>query len=429
MECGRVAARPESCADGEHILSREWTSSEIHTASAHDFVCDVPENDPDFSLTLGGPLYQLYVRARLLRPPFDLLLRRILGICLICWFPLLLLSIATHHAVGGVRVPFLLDIAVHIRFLVVIPLLLWSERFVHQRLRRVPQQFLVRGIINPTDRSRFVALISQAMRLRNSVLLEILLLLLAFTVPWIWTGNLVMGTSTWYGSKVEEHLYLTNAGYWYALVSLPIFRFLLVRWYFRLFVWWWFLWHVRNFPLHFNLFHPDRAGGIGFLVGSVFAFTPVLIAHTILLSGMIVARIWYVGARLPSFKFEIVTAVIFLTLLPLVPLTFFVLQLDRAGRKAKREYGILASQYVEEFHQKWIEGHANERKELLGTPDIQSLADLGNGYGSITKMRLVPFGKETIVRLAIIVAAPFLPLTLTMIPLEQVIDRVVKLVF
>ena len=378
---------------------------------------------------LGGPLYQLYLRARLVSPPLDLVRRRILSISLICWFPLLLLSIATHNAIRGARVPFLLDAAVHIRFLVVIPLLLWAERFVHQRLRQIPRQFLARGIISSTDRGRFVEIVSCAMRLRNSMLIEILLLVFAFTVPWIWTGNLVMGISTWYGSKVDEHLYLTSAGYWYALASLPIFRFILVRWYFRLFVWCWFLWRVRSFPLNFNLFHPDRAGGIGFLAGSVSAFAPVLIAQSTLLSGMIVDRIWYAGASLPNFKFEIVTAVIFLVLLPLVPLTFFVAQLDKAGRKARREYGILASQYVEDFRRKWTEGHANERQELLGTPDIQSLADLGNGYNIVSHMRVVPFGKETIVRLAIMVTAPFLPLTLTMIPLEQVIDRVVKLAF
>lgn len=410
-------------------MKGDWISSEIGTASTHGFAGELPEKDPEFSLMLGGPLYQLFLRARLLKPPLDLVLRRILGICLICWFPLLLLSIVTHNAIRGVPVPFLLDAAVHIRFLVVIPLLIWAERFVHQKLRPIPRQFLGRGIIATTDVVRFVELVSWAMRLRDSVLVEILLLVFVFTVPWIWTGNIVMETTTWYGSKVGEHLHFTSPGYWYVLVSLPIFRFILVRWYFRMFVWYCFLWRVRRFPLHFNLFHPDRAGGIGFLAGSVSAFTPVLIAQTMLLSGMIADRIWYVGASLPSFKLEIVTALIFLMLLPLAPLTFFVVQLDKAGRKARLEYGILASQYVENFHRKWIEGHANEREELLGTSDIQSLADLDNGYKIVSQMRLVPFGKQTIVRLAFMVASPFLPLTLTMIPLEQAIDRVVKMVF
>jgi hypothetical protein len=406
-------------------LKGDWTSSEIGTALTQSF----DEQDPELALMLGGPLYQLYVRARLLKPPLDLVLRRIAGVCLICWLPLLLLSMGADNAIRGVSVPFLLDAAVHVRFLIVVPLLIWAERFVHQRLRQIPRQFLARGIIATTDRTRFKELVSRMMHLRNSVIIEILLLLLVFTVPWLWTANMVMGTTTWYGFKIGEHLYFTKAGYWYALVSLPIFRFILVRWYFRLFVWYCFLWRIRKFPLHFNLFHPDRAGGIGFLASSVAAFTPVLIAQTTLLSGLIINRIWYVGASLLTFKMEIVIIVIFLMLLPLAPLTFFVIQLDRASRKARREYGILASRYVEEFYQKWTDRHSNQRDKLLGSSDIQSLADLGNSFNTINTMRRVPFGKETIVRLAFIVAAPFLPLTLTMIPLEQVLERVIKLVF
>jgi len=31
---------------------------------------------PDFSLVLGGPLYQLFLRTRMARPPLDLFLHR-----------------------------------------------------------------------------------------------------------------------------------------------------------------------------------------------------------------------------------------------------------------------------------------------------------------------------------------------------------------
>jgi hypothetical protein len=37
------------------------------------------QETPDFSLVLGGPLYQLYLRTRMMRPPLDLLRRRIVG--------------------------------------------------------------------------------------------------------------------------------------------------------------------------------------------------------------------------------------------------------------------------------------------------------------------------------------------------------------
>src|SRR5215470_5189653 len=79
-----------------------------------------PDADHKFSLVLGGPLYQLYLRTRLSTPPLGLLRRRVLIISLVCWAPLLLLSIVTGQAFGGVRVPFVSDIEVHVRFLVAV---------------------------------------------------------------------------------------------------------------------------------------------------------------------------------------------------------------------------------------------------------------------------------------------------------------------
>lgn len=293
----------------------------------------------------------------------------------------------------------------------------------------MPYQFLNRGIIGAEDRAEFERLVARILALRNSLLIEILLLVVAFTVPWLWTGNLAMDVDSWFAGKIIAPSYFTKAGYWYALVSLPIFRFILVRWYFRIFLWYCFLWRVRRFPLHLNLFHPDRAGGLGFLTGGALAFAPVLLAQTLLVAAMIESRILHVGARLTDFKIDIVTVVFFLLLLVLAPLTFFVVHLEEAERKAKREYGVLASRYVTDFHRKWIEGRSHDGEPLLGTPDIQSLSDLDNAYGTISKIRLVPLGKETVARLAFVIIVPFLPLTLTMVPLEEVITRLAKFIF
>ena len=55
------------------------------------------QNEPDFSLMLGGPLYQLYLRTKLARAPLELLIRRMVDIPLICWLPLLLLAAGRHR--------------------------------------------------------------------------------------------------------------------------------------------------------------------------------------------------------------------------------------------------------------------------------------------------------------------------------------------
>jgi hypothetical protein len=389
-------------------------------------------SEPDFSLMLGGPLYQLYLRTRLARPPLKLVPRRIIGISAFCWLPMFVLSLIEGHAFGGVRVPFLLDIAVHARFLAALPLLIGSELMVHQRIGIIVRQFLVRGIITQEERGPFEDLFASTMRLRNSVLVELALLVFVFSAgPWLWRQTLAStyGVSTWYAVIVAGKTHMTAAGHWYQFVSASILRFIVLRWYFRIFLWYRFVWRVRGLPLHLDLFHPDRVAGLGFLAGSVIAFAPVLVAQTIVVAGAIGDRIWHGGQMLTNFKEEIAGTVAFLMLVPLIPLCFFIVKLELAERVAKVEYGTLASRYVEDFRRKWIQEHGAESKALLGTPDIQSQADLGNVYSSISKMRLLLFNRQLVIRLAVVIMLPLLPLTLTIVPLEQLVIRLIKLVF
>ena len=59
------------------------------------------DDTPDFSLVLGGPLYQLFLRLRMAKPPLDLLTRRMIIMPLIAWLPLLLMSALGGQVVGG----------------------------------------------------------------------------------------------------------------------------------------------------------------------------------------------------------------------------------------------------------------------------------------------------------------------------------------
>src|SRR6267142_5961306 len=88
-----------------------------------------PATEPyDFSLVLGGPLYQLFRRAHLSGETLELLNRRVLFISLLAWLPLLLLSIIEGHAANGdIRVPFLHDVEAHARFLIALPALVIAE--------------------------------------------------------------------------------------------------------------------------------------------------------------------------------------------------------------------------------------------------------------------------------------------------------------
>jgi hypothetical protein len=145
--------------------------------------------------------------------------------------------------------------------------------------------------------------------------------------------------------------------------------------------------------------------------------------------GLIANRIVFLGAKLPEFTIDLALVVVVLVFAVLVPLLVFIPQLVRAKRTGLREYGVLAQRYVREFDHKWLRGGAAADEPLVGSGDIQSLADLANSFGVIRTMRVVPFTKETLLLLLVTPLAPVLPLTLTMVPLEELLRRLLGLLF
>ena len=96
----------------------------------------VLQESPDFSLVLGGPVFQFFRRTHLSGTTLELLYRRALVITAVAWLPLAILSLASGRTFGSaVALPFLRDIETQARFLVALPILIAAELIVHIRLR------------------------------------------------------------------------------------------------------------------------------------------------------------------------------------------------------------------------------------------------------------------------------------------------------
>ena len=383
----------------------------------------------EFSLVLGGPLYQLMLRSKLIQPPFGNLGWRIGVITALAWLPLVALTIFGGRFAGGVLVPFLYDFEVHARLLFSLPLLILAEMVVYFRMRAIAAQFVERQIITDNVRPAFDAVLSSAMRMRNSVAVEIAMLLLVILAgPFVWRGVLALHSDTWYATVSGLTPSPTPAGRWYVFVSVPVFQFILLRWYYRLFIWCRFLFQVSRLDLNLVPLHPDRCCGLGFLGNVASAFAPLLVAHSGLLAGFIANRILHEGAKLPNYRFELAGMAVFLLVMVLGPLCVFVPNLNRARLAGLRTYGRLASDYVVGFARKWASGTAQQVEPLLGSSDIQSMADLDSSFAIVREMKLVPFGRETIVRFIFVIALPLAPLALTMFSLEELLKHLVQVV-
>src|SRR5271157_854666 len=209
---------------------------------------DVLEQPYDFSLVLGGPIFQLFRRSHLTGDGLELLYRRLLIITLLAWLPLVLLTTFSSAAGSVGRLSFFHDVEVHVRFLIALPVLIAAELIVHSRIRPVVRSFIERRIILPQDRPRFRSAIESATRLRNFIPAEVGILVFVYTFGlWLWHGRIAIDAATWYANP-GGRWNLTPAGFWYVFVSIPILQFILLRWYLRLFIWFRFLWHVQNQP-------------------------------------------------------------------------------------------------------------------------------------------------------------------------------------
>ena len=200
----------------------------------------------EFLLVSGGPLFQLYRRTHLAGDSLEWVRRRVLVITLFVWLPLLLLSGLDGHALGGgLEIPFLYDFGTHVRFLIALPVLIAAEVIVNQRIAHSVRQFVERRIVISEEVPRFNAAVESALRGRNSVVVEAVLLLFVYTLGiWIWRNQIVIEKPTCYAAPDASRLHLSLAGYWYALVSIPIFQFILLRWYLRLVLWFRLLWQI-----------------------------------------------------------------------------------------------------------------------------------------------------------------------------------------
>jgi hypothetical protein len=382
----------------------------------------------DFSLVLGGPTFRLFRKAHLTGDHLELLQRRLIAITSIAWVPLLLFSGLSSHVARGGGLSFLDDVEVQVRFLVALPVLIGAELIVHSRIRPAVRRFVERGIVREEDRPRFEAAIEAAARLRNSIPVEAALLISVYTIGfWLWNSRFGIDSPTWYAMP-GGRWNLTPAGYWYVFVSIPIVQFLLLRWYVRLVIWYRFLWQVSRLNLHLVPIHPDHSAGLAFLGKTAYAFGPVLFAQGAMLAGLVASRVLYRGESLLSFKLDLGGFVVFFVLAILGPLLMFSTKMAAAKRKGLADYGQFAQNYVDRFEEKWVLS-APPSEEVLGSGDIQSLADLNNSYEIVSDMRAVPFGLQDIIRLAVATAAPLAPLLLTIFPLDELIVRLVKLVF
>jgi hypothetical protein len=385
---------------------------------------------PELSLMEGGPGDVLMKRLRLIRPELGAAsARTAIILAAVSWLPLLMFSLIGGLALGGAAIPFLYDIAAYVRFLVAVPILILAEIPIGKRLRAVGKHFLNAGLVRAEEQKQFASYAVDTVRFHDSRVAEFILLALAYISTYFALSKVsFQGGSTWFApSPGAGFSGFSGAGYYYACVAMPIVQFLMYRWAFRMVVWARFLWQISNLDLLLTPTHPDAAGGLGFLGKGSIPFGTILFALSSVVSASIASRILFGGASLEQFEFIYAALIVLALIVFAAPLMVFAPKLFRLKQDGLLRYGTLASQYTQAFDSKWANGLNTAEEQLLGTADIQSLADLGNSYELIRKMRILPIELSDFIGLALPGVIPALPLAATVMPVSEIVKGLFRL--
>lgn len=380
----------------------------------------------DFSIVVGGPIYDFLARSRWVQQRLPNILRRMVALIAVTWLPLLLLSLRDGVAFGQrVRVPFLYDFSAYGRFLVALPILILAEIIIEPGIRMVVAEF-VKGRIVPTEEMhRFDSILQTAQRWRDSAIPEMALLVLAFFPLFLFQREWAPGVvSSWHTTGHG----LTAAGWLFAIFSAPMLRFITYRWVFRYLLWSTLLWRIGRLRLVLMPTHPDHAAGLLFLAVAQRRFGILFCAFGAVFAGRMANNIVFERIPLSSFESLMAGFIVLAVLIALLPLALVAPTLRIVRNKGLVEYGRLARTYTESFDRKWVHNDDRSSEPLLGTSDIQSLADMGNSFELVQAMNIAPITKRLVLQIAVQAALPMVPVIVVGTPTSQLVRAIIKMV-
>lgn len=393
---------------------------------------NVSSSEQTFQLSSGGLVHLAQQR---IRGPgtrdFPIPTQFLIAVALM-WLPLVVLTLIEGTFVGDrVAQPFIQDIVPQVRFLIALPLLLFADLAIDPAVGVAIRSLGRSGIVPDNEKPRYQAALAELKKGRDSVWPDVVMLVLACSFAWLFQpgyGDSAIQTAdtSWLWSVPDGNVNLTTAGWWYILISAPIFGFILFRWIWRFLIWAGFLYRISRIPLAFHPTHPDLAGGLGILGPTQQTFSILFVAFAAVMSSTIAHNILFEGVTLQASRPDIIAFIALCVAVIYAPLLFFARKMYIARRIGLMQYGALGYRLSDAFFAKWIQGAASDvGAELKNSIDSSAMADYGATFDAVRSMRIVPVTLRGVLTVVAALAAPFLPLLLTEFSLMDLLQGVV----
>ncbi|QJE97754.1 hypothetical protein [Luteolibacter luteus] len=353
----------------------------------------------------------------------DGVLRRTVIFTLLAWLPLVIWALVTGRVFESTdSEPLLRHFALHARFLIALPALIFGERVARSVMRDMLPSFVATGLVTEEKIPAFRQIVQDVIRLKNS------------SFPWVGVAGLIVvvllvpetGRRLQELSWSRERDHLGFGGWWYLCVSRPIFQIFMLGW----------VWRILLVTLLFQRFvklglnpiasHPDNLGSLGFIEKLPRAFVPLAFAMSCVICGQFAHEMAWHGAHMKQFQIPLAIFAVVAFLFCVAPLLVFIPVLKSSKRVAMNQYGALVAQQNRQVHRKWIEGEPVEDRALLEAPELGPTTDVNAIFEAVREMRTVPFSKKSLITVAIPVALPMLVLAAIEVPLGEILMKIFK---
>ena len=309
-------------------------------------------------------------------------------------------------------------VGAHARLLLIIPLFFACESWVAPQMTVFVRALADFGVVSMATRPRLEAEV-QRIRRRLAAAWWPEALCLAIAIGIEVSGARIIS----YGDTGAYDPARPSWTAWvYFRVGLVLFQFLLFRWTWRYALWVFFLWRVSRLDLQLQPAHPDLAGGLARLADVHERFIPLVAALSVLQCAAMAEDITRGLTTVPSVYPGLALLLMVDVVLFLGPLFVFTDKLWTSRTQGMHDYMGLASRYVRDFDGKWL-GPATQSEPLVGTADLQSLADLGNSVDVVRRMRFIPMGPRLWFLTAGAALVPLTPLLLLQYPFAELARR------
>ena len=385
----------------------------------------------DIKFVRQGPLFRYQRRFRLIKSDHELSIgRRIFIAILITWVPIMVFALLQgqlfHHAD-----PLLRHFGVHSRCLIAIPLLILAEGLAESLMPMIVEEFAKSGLVGEEQIPAFRQAIENAKSLLDSLIAFIVIVVGSMLIAVVALRHISdIHEIAWAIDPPGQDLgSLGLAGWWFVLVSRPIFCILVGCWLWRLVCLFVFFRSVTKLDLTLAPTHPDQVGGLGFLEEAVVIFVPVVLALSVVLASNWAHNVLYHDVHVVTLKSPAILYVILVLGVFLSPWLAFMPALKKFGREARFAYGALLVKHGQLVDRRWIKGEALQQDGLLSAPEIGPIADVASIYAVVEGIRTVPLRKKAVIQLAVAALLPLIPVYAIEVPIKNLLKQLAGALF